>query len=570
LYKSGAEQVERIYVNAASEGPYDGKTWDTAFNDLQNALSIAQPDTEIWVATGVYTSDRGTGARTASFHMKNGVRLLGGFAGTETSSHQRDPNNNETILSGDLKGDDGPDFVNNDENSYHVVSASRTEPNALLDGFTITNGNANGPKGPEGQKNKHRCGGGLYNDGGNPTLMNCTLRHNSAMERGGGMYSKDYSIGSPTIMNCIFKSNSARETGGGLYNGRNCLTKLIRCTFIGNLAVHGGGMDNRGVEGSSHPRLIDCRFISNIATHFGGGMSNNAGNPTLERCTFRYNSAGELGGGMYSGHGKPTLSGCVFLSNRAQIDGGGMHNRHLFPKATLISCTFANNSANGEGGGIFNYNVNNLMLINCRFADNSAEENGGGTLCVQESSVIFANCIFVGNSAESGGGMHNDADSYQTLTNCTVVGNSARVGGGILQTNHGSSNLTNCILWGNSDKGGVDESAQIEIQGTGKVPAVNECCIQGWSGKLGGVGNFEADPLFIDPNGPDNEIGTEDDNLCLSPNSPCLNAGDNSAIPADTTDLDGDDDTNEPIPFDIEGKSRILDGVVDIGACEGS
>jgi len=142
LYKPGAEKIERIYVNAASEGPYDGKTWATAFSDLQDALSIAQPNAEVWVAAGIYTPDRGTGARTASFYLKNGVRLLGGFSGTETSSYQRDPNNNETILSGDLKGDDGPDFAKNGENSYHVVTSDGTKPNAVLDGFIITGGNA--------------------------------------------------------------------------------------------------------------------------------------------------------------------------------------------------------------------------------------------------------------------------------------------------------------------------------------------------------------------------------------------------------------------------------------------
>lgn len=145
LYKPGAENLERIYVNAASEGPYDGKTWETAFSDLQNALSIAQPDTEIWVAASIYRPDRGTGACTASFQLKSGVRLLGGFTGTETSSYQRDPNTNETILSGDLKGDDGPGFAKSDENSYHVITATRAESDMVLDGVIITGGNANGP-----------------------------------------------------------------------------------------------------------------------------------------------------------------------------------------------------------------------------------------------------------------------------------------------------------------------------------------------------------------------------------------------------------------------------------------
>ena len=74
--------------------------------------------------------------------------------------------------------------------------------------------------------------------------------------------------------------------------------------------------------------------------------------------------------------------------------------------------------------------------------------------------------------------------------------------------------------------------------------------------------------MFVDADGADNEIGTEDDDLRLSSDSPCINAGDNSVIPADTFDLDGDGDPNEPIPFDIEGKPRILNETVDVGAFE--
>ena len=103
---------------------------------------------------------------------------------------------------------------------------------------------------------------------------------------------------------------------------------------------------------------------------------------------------------------------------------------------------------------------------------------------------------------------------------------------------------------------------------SGGSPVINNCCIQGWTGKLGGTGNFGSDPLFVDPNGPDGKAGTLDDNLRLDLTSPCRNAGDNSALGPDTADLDKDGDVNEPIPFDIEGKPRILNGVVDLGAYE--
>ena len=200
LHTPGSEIMGRIYVKADAQGPYDGNSWDTAFNDLQDALNTARPDTEIWVAAGLYKPDRGTGMREASFRLRNGVSILGGFSGADTSRYQRDPNKHETILSGDLKGDDGPDFANSDENSYHVVTADRAVQKTVLDGIIITAGNANGP-----QEDGHSFGGGMYNYGGHCALVNCNFIGNRSDLDGGGIFSG----GSLAISNCMFSDNLA-------------------------------------------------------------------------------------------------------------------------------------------------------------------------------------------------------------------------------------------------------------------------------------------------------------------------------------------------------------------------
>jgi len=131
---------------------------------------------------------------------------------------------------------------------------------------------------------------------------------------------------------------------------------------------------------------------------------------------------------------------------------------------------------------------------------------------------------------------------------------------------YGSPTVTNCILWGNTASSSGNE---IALENSSTI-AVYYCDVQG--GQAGiyddlssntinwETGNIDEDPLFVDPNGTDGIIGTEDDNLRLSPGSPCIDAGDNAVVDANSTDLDGN--------------FRILDGdddgeaIVDMGAYE--
>jgi hypothetical protein len=108
------------------------------------------------------------------------------------------------------------------------------------------------------------------------------------------------------------------------------------------------------------------------------------------------------------------------------------------------------------------------------------------------------NCIFSRNLAEFGGAVKN-SDSISTLINCTLYGNSAEFGGGIWNGWGGSAELTNSILWNNSDVYGMYESAQISDSTGSRTSVINYCCLKGWSGELGGIGNFGPDPLFVAP-----------------------------------------------------------------------
>ena len=105
--------AEVIYVDADATGANDGSSWADAYNFLQDALTAAWSGDEIRIAQGIYTPDtnladpNGSGDRTATFQLINGVTIKGGYAGEGTPDpNARDIELYETILTGDLNGDD--------------------------------------------------------------------------------------------------------------------------------------------------------------------------------------------------------------------------------------------------------------------------------------------------------------------------------------------------------------------------------------------------------------------------------------------------------------------------------
>lgn len=378
---SGAFEVEDTnaagplcYVHASASGSNNGTSWADAYTDLQNAL-LNTNCTEIWVAAGTYYPTTGAD-RTATFQLNSGLAIYGGFTGVETARDQRNPNpaTNNTILSGDIgaPGDNG-------DNSYHVVTGSGAGNTALLDGFTVTAGNANGDF-------PYNQGAGMYNsNGGNPTVANVIFSGNSAFPYGGGMSNNN---SSPALAGVTFSSNSARQ-GGGMFNAN-----------------------------SSSPALTGVTFNNNSAAPFGGGMFNSFSDPMLTNVIFHDNSATLQGGGIFNLHSSPTLTDVIFSGNSANEDGAGMLNSSSHPTLTAVSFS-ANTSRNGSG--MANYN-SDPELTNVTFSGNSATNSGGG-IYNETSSPILTNVTFSSNSANQGGGMFN-YDSSPTLLNVIIANSS--------------------------------------------------------------------------------------------------------------------------------------------------
>lgn len=214
-----------------------------------------------------------------------------------------------------------------------------------------------------------------------------------------------------------------------------------------------------------------------------------------------------------------------------------------------------------------------LSVVNCTFTGNVAANAAG--VCCQSAEVEFTNCVFTGNTAELVGGAVGIWDCAQPvfLINCTFSGNGATTGGAIYASTSVSAILANSILWGNV----ALQGSQITL-GDGAVLTVAFCDVQGGrldvavgkSALLWSTGNLTSNPSFADADGADDLAGTLDDRLDLLASSPCLDAGDDTLVSLDISDVDADGDTAERIPLDLAGTPRFLDAstVADTGVSD--
>ncbi len=290
-----------LYVKSSAAGANNGTSWANAYTSLQTALDTAAGGGyEIWVAAGTYRPFRSFPVTNPAdtFQLHNGVALYGGFAGAETQRSQRNWQTNVTTLSGYWF------ILGNPHYAYHVVTGSGTNAAAVLDGFTVSGGKANGDL-------WDAYGGGMINVGG-----------------------------SPTVSNVIFNGNSALLNGGGMVNALTSNSTLTNVTFTGNSATRGGGI----FIGQSNPALANLTFIGNSATSDGGGMYNFADSPAITNVTFSGNWAVNYGGAMYNGSsGNPIVSNVTLSGNSANNGGGGVYNDSSNP--SIVNSILWGNSA---------------------------------------------------------------------------------------------------------------------------------------------------------------------------------------------------------------------------------
>jgi len=357
-----------VYVDQAAPDGGNGSSWGNAFRDIHDATEAVLDATsvdaydvvEVRIAKGVYRPDRGTGDRRQSFLFVTGngptrlFRLRGSFRGFGASDPDaQDFVSCRTILSGDLKQDDLPGFVNRADNSFVVADIGLQATTVLIEGVDVR---------------------GAYAASGEST---------SPKGRTGGMLVTVSSpVGVPdvltAIVGCRFEENQTDLSMGAALTINAQSAQIINCEFRRNRALRApGGAVSLSVQFGYMTGIYACEFESNSATH-GGAIYQERSRLDVERCVFIGNSAA-VEGGAIAGIGARTAAS-LFVRNSAGGSGGAIGTSGYLG-SKIGACTFVSNSA-GIGAAINSYS-SGLNVTQCVFADNISSPAGVDVQCVE-------------------------------------------------------------------------------------------------------------------------------------------------------------------------------------------
>lgn len=345
--------------------------------------------------------------------------------------------------------------------------------------------------------------------------------------------------GGVLALGCRFTRNQA-GSGGALFasvvDASDC--EFLECSGGGGGCCPGGVCWGDGEGGAVRAITISlarCRFVENRSSS-GGAVW---GRGTIRQCEFEANS-------VWDPHTSPGLGGAVFLN-------GGL----------IFESMFLGNHCGGTGGAVFSRS--GATIASTTFIENGRFTRNGGAVGTS-APLTVTGCLFIANTGGSGSACYATQTARSvSLSNCTFVAHGEQV---VVQNDRQDRvmEIASCIFWSNA---GEAISGNTEV-----VFSLVE-------GGFPGDGNIDADPLFVDPDGPDDDPMTYlDNNYRLATGSPAIDSGSNDRLPDDMFDVDHDEITAETFPIDLAGLPRRVDDprtqdsgqgdapVVDMGAFE--
>lgn len=388
------------YVMKQAQGTGDGSSWANASGDLQKMIDeLAQNNPqnlagEVWVAAGTYAPQSqlisGT-AYSASFRMRDGISVYGGFDADNPESSKQDRQKgtmpwdftNVTILEAAYY--DHNNFAWNNKwtltsDSRHVVWFAPMANEAAfsrvttLDGVTIRGGYAQGGTGLDDFKTDR--GAGVYMDGANAYLTNCIVKENYATGNGGGVYLKDGRVETSLIYN-----NNADADGGAVYVDNRGL--VLRSMLANNSAHNGAGvyLHNEQEALNDYPEyliLSTCVVSNNTMSGNGaiycdkGGvlMQNTITNNNCVTATDATNSNASQTGGIYVDEYALVVNSVIWNNPMGKTGGTNIPMYARNPSASKVR--FLYNAISGVNNAVWNYTQQEQTL-------SLVDENAGAT-----------------------------------------------------------------------------------------------------------------------------------------------------------------------------------------------
>jgi len=322
------------FVNNSATGNNDGSSWTHAYTDLQSAISASLSGDTICVAAGIYHPD--TVARNKPFLIPDGVVVLGGFSGSEldidsATIANRDFSVNETILSGDLNEDDSA-FTNIDDNSIHVIKFDDVSNSTLVDGFTISGGNANGTA-------NNGYGGAILYQLADARVKNVIIKNNRAETYGGSVYA---SLSDPWFSNCLFYNNTCGNGGGAIYSSTGNLT-IINSTISGNISFY-NNTTSGGLFKHSNGTIINTIFWENVP----GEIQKTTGSVLYSHCLIKGSGSADWDASIGTDNGS-NIDQFPFFVNPDSNDYRLIHGS---PAINTGDTTYGQNIGYYQGDGV--------------------------------------------------------------------------------------------------------------------------------------------------------------------------------------------------------------------------